>query len=492
MDHRRKRRRSKARSRTKYLWWLPVFATAAIAALLILTMERSGVPPRALAPYVERRSSGHNPLIVIVGERAGKALTVLDRGERQPGIRKPMRIGAQPTPTERTATEHINSRVVPVASGDQARKAIAQVRPGDVITFMPGTYRFDGSNIEIGRAGTNTEPITVRAADPGTVFLEFNMTEGFLVTAPYWTFENLTIRGVCKDHSSCEHAFHVTDNAMYFTARNNTIVDFNSHFKINGSNGHIPDYGLIDGNTLTNATVRKTGNPVTPIDLVAASHWTFRQNLISDFIKGEGDQISYGAFAKGGGSDNKFEQNMVLCEHVLQGVPGQRVGLSLGGGGTGKEYCRDKRCITEQEGSVIQANLIASCSDDGIYLNRAATTKVYYNTLIDTGGIVVRFPETSADVEGNLVDGAIRSRNEGLLRATDNLDTATTWLYLGRHPVRDLYVAPTDMGFAWNGSPPRRRVTGPVPLDLCGKPRPSLTTYGAFEDFSACLPESQK
>lgn len=473
--------------------WLLGLLTISAAALVIIGLERIGVPPRALAPYVERRSSGHNPLIVGAGEQAAKALMVLDRGERQPAGRHPMRIGAQPVAPEPTPAERASGHVVLVASNGEALKAIGQASPGDVITFMPGTYRFDGPNIEISRPGTKTEPITVRAAIPGTVSLEFNMEEGFHVTAPYWRFENLKIRGVCADHSSCEHAFHVTANAMYFAALNNTIVDFNSHFKINGSNGAIPDYGVIDGNTVTNTTVRKTGNPVTLIDLVAASHWTIRRNIISDFMKGEGDNISYGAFVKGGGSDNKFEQNIVLCEDLLQGVPGQRVGLSLGGGGTGKEYCRDKRCITEQEGSVIQANLIAYCSDDGIYLNRAATSKVYHNTLIDTGGIVVRFPETSADVEGNLVDAAIRSRNEGLLRVADNLDTSTSRLYLGSHPVRDLYVSPGNMGFAWKGSAPRRQVAGnAVPLDLCGNKRPSSAAYGAFEDFSACLRESQK
>jgi hypothetical protein len=492
MNIKKRRRRSAAHSHKRYLWWLLVSASVAAVGFVILALERIGVPPRALAPYVERRSSGHNPLIVSVGDHAAKALMVLDRGERQPGSRPPMRIGAQAAAIRRASIGGPGSQVVMVASSDQALAAVAQVRPGDVITLVPGSYRFNGSNIEVNRPGTQAEPITLRAEKPGTVTLEFNMEEGFHVTAPFWTFENLTIRGVCTDHSSCEHAFHVTDNAMHFGALNNTIVDFNSHFKINGSNGHIPDHGVIDGNTLTNNSVRQTGNPVTVIDLVAASDWAIRRNVISNFIKGEGDNISYGAFAKGGGSNNRFEQNIILCEQDLPGVPGQRVGLSLGGGGTGKEYCRDKRCITEQEGSVIQANLIAYCSDDGIYLNRAATSKVYHNTLIDTGGIVVRFPETSADVEGNLVDGAIRTRNEGLLRATDNLDTATSRLYIGSHPVRDLYAKPGDMGFAWNGNPPRRRAGNSVPLDLCGTQRPSAPTYGAFEDFSACLQGAPK
>jgi hypothetical protein len=99
----------------------------------------------------------------------------------------------------------------------------------------------------------------------------------------------------------------------------------------------MPDNGVIESNTLGNTSIRRTGNPVTLIDLVAASHWAIRGNVISDFINGQGNQISYGAFAKGGGSANRFERNVVLCENILKGTSGQRVGLSLGGGGTGPE-----------------------------------------------------------------------------------------------------------------------------------------------------------
>lgn len=357
---------------------------------------------------------------------------------------------------------------------------------GDVITLLPGRYRFSGKYIAVDQPGTRSGGITVSAGRPGTVFLEFDMLEGFLVTAPYWTFENLNIRGVCSDHSNCEHAFHVVAGAAHFSARNNDIADFNAHFKINGAGKAMPDDGLIEGNRLTNIRVRRTANPVTPIDLVAASRWVVRRNLISDFVKGEGDRISYGAFAKGAGAANRFEQNIVLCEHRLRESPGQRIGLSLGGGGTAREVCRDHRCITEQDGGVIQSNLIASCSDDGIYVNRAATSKILHNTLLDTGGIVVRFPEGSADVEGNLVDGNIRSRDGGVLRAADNIETSMTELYLGRHPVRNLYVNASQLNLAWSDEALRRRAAIPGLPDLCGAHRPSSPTYGAFEDFSAC------
>ncbi|MEO7030986.1 MAG: right-handed parallel beta-helix repeat-containing protein, partial [Herbaspirillum sp.] len=188
------------------------------------------------------------------------------------------------------------------------------------------------------------------------------------------------------------------------------------------------------------------------------------------------------------GTANRFQQNVVICEDRLKGATGQRVGLSLGGGGTGPAYCRDHRCITEQDGGVIEANLIMSCSDDGIYINRSAGSKIFHNTVIDTGGVVVRFPESSADVEGNLVDASIRTRDQGILRSVDNMETSLTQTYLGWHPVRNLYVGATAFDFNWSRTAPKRTRTSHVPLDLCQREaRPGMPAYGAFEKFSGCV-----
>src|SRR5207237_3397883 len=113
--------------------------------------------------------------------------------------------------------------------------------------------------------------ITVRSEQPFTAVLELGTVEGFLVTAPYWTFEDLTIRGICSVDGACEHAFHVVGDAVGFAARGNRIRDFNAHIKVNGVQGHMPDDGLIEGNHLSNARARNTDQPVTAIDLVAAS-----------------------------------------------------------------------------------------------------------------------------------------------------------------------------------------------------------------------------
>ena len=294
-------------------WSLVAVSVVLVAlAALVVAIERVNVLPRRLAAYIEHRASGHRTAIERAGRIAARALLAVDRGRRDVAY-------LLPVPSMRTAAgveEHLapRARVVLVTTASQAREAIENAEPGDAITFLPGTYPFDGSYIAVLRPGTPLAPIVVRAAGPGSAKLEFNLIEGFLVSAPYWSFENLDIRGICRAHADCEHAFHVAGGGEHFTARHNTIVDFNAHFKINGNGTTYPDWGVIEDNVITNTAVRDTGNPVTPIDLVAASHWRIRGNRISDFVKGQSDRISYGAFAKGAGSDNRFERNVVVCE----------------------------------------------------------------------------------------------------------------------------------------------------------------------------------
>lgn len=487
---------TRRRRPTRCCWWCRVVVgilalsfVAAIGAAYLL--EKIGVPPRILAPYVAKRTSGHNPTIVSFGSWLAYAMMIQDRGNDViprplPEALNRFRIGAQaanvPGPSHNPG-----GRVVDVASVPAALAAIAAAEPGDLITFAPGTYHFDASYIRVARPGRPESPIRVRAERLGAVRLEFAMAEGFLVVAPYWIFEDLHIVGSCKAHSDCEHAFHVVGNGHHFVSRNNTIIDFNSPFKINGQDGAIPDHGLLEFNTLTNTSVRQTANPVDVIDIVAASHWIVRKNFISDFFKGDGNRTSYGGFAKGGGSDNLFENNIVLCEDKLRNPGAITVGLSLGGGGTGAPYCRDKKCVTEQEGSTIRGNLIASCSNEGIYINKAAMSKVSHNTIIDTAGVSVRFPSSGADVEGNLVDGRIYVRDDAILRATDNMETSNVRLYLGSHPVRNFFDVTRDTSFTVV-LPRRSGAKANVPVaDLCGTVASGPHAYGAFDRFADCL-----
>ncbi len=466
-----------------------VLKAAALLALLgagaagatVWYLQGEGVAPRALAPYIEQRSAGHNGLITGTGRWLGGTLRTLDRGDED-GFELPaLAVGARAEPSRDPAIGNVKL----VGSVEEARREFARAVSGDAITFAPGTYRIRSPLVAI-RPGVAGVPIVVRAERPGTVVLEVDSREGIVVSGPHWTFENLEIRGACRHQADCDHAFHVVGQAKGFVSRNNHIADFNAHFKINGNNHGFPDRGLIESTTLTNGSARRTSNPVTPIDLVAANDWVIRNNLITDFVKDGGDRISYGAFAKGAGARTAFERNVVVCEHRLRGLPGQRVGLSFGGGGTGKAFCRDGRCITEHEQGVMRANLIAACSDAGIYVNSGARSTIADNTVLDTAGVQVRYPESSADLDGNLIDGAVVARNGGNVRMADNRSSSIAALYAGMHAQRALYVAPERFDLRWDGEPPRRKLDQPS-VDLCGARRAGTATYGAFEDFGACL-----
>jgi hypothetical protein len=458
---------------------LLVLGGAGLVAAAV-AVDHLGLAPRTLAPYIEKRSSGHNPTIVGLGRFASATLIQLDRGAGASAgpADLALTLGAQSRPAG-----HGKPAGILVASPDELRAAIGKAQPGDVITLLPGSYRFDGRAIDANRPGSETAPITVRAVQPGSVKIEFAQVEGFRVSAPWWRFENLAIRGACGNDSDCEHAFHVVGTGRHFASVNNDIADFNAHFKINGVGADFPDDGLIESNTLYNTRPRNTGNPVVPIDLVAASRWTVRANVIKDFIKLEGNRVSYGAFFKGAGSANVFERNLVWCEDKLRGQPGQRVGLSLGGGGTGAQYCRDSKCIVEQQGGSIRANLIAACNDVGIYLNSAADSRIEDNTLVDTTGIDVRFPTSSTQLDGNLVDGPIRSRDGGLLHLGDNRTEPLWQSYLGYHPVRALFRASEEGDFGWRGEAPQR-AGARKGKDLCGGG--AVDAYGAFDSFGRC------
>lgn len=459
---------------------VPLVLVAAGAAASLHYLQSEGVTPRALAPYVLKRTSGHNSLIEGTGRFVAATLLRLDRGELVPYVPPALRLGAQP---EGLPAPKGNERLV--ASSEEAWRAIGNAAAGDVITLLPGEYQLRRTVYARGPASAHA-PIVVRAARTGTVRIDVTAREAFAVMAPYWRFENLTMRGACTSHSSCEHAFHVSGDARHFVARNNTLHDFNAHFKINGARGTFPDNGLIEANTLGNSAPRRTRFPVTPLDLVAANGWTIRGNLIHDFIKAEGDRISYGAFAKGAAEGTVFERNVVLCEAALAGQPGQRIGLSFGGGGTGKRYCRDGRCITEHDRGTMRANLIVGCSDAGMYLNSAANTQILDNTVLDTAGVQVRFPTSGATLEGNLIDGPLRTDEGGVLRAGDNLHTPVWQLYLGRHPQRALFFNVARLDLRWKDGMPVR-ATPSSAFDLC-KAEPGMrAAFGAFDNFRECL-----
>jgi hypothetical protein len=208
-------------------------------------------------------------------------------------------------------------------------------------------------------------------------------------------------------------------------------------------------------------------------DLVGADNWTVRRSVFADSAKQGGDGTSYIGFFKGAGRSGIFEQNLVLCRWRHRG--GARVGLSLGGGGTGPEFCRDKRCSSEHIAGTIRNNIIAGCSDAGIYLNKAADARIHNNLLYRTRGIDARFAETTATIVNNIIDGRILKR-DGAEAVTDN-NLISGFKAVGLMSVAEGALDdPANGSFAFN-APSHARAAGTsikqVGDDLCGRPRKS-------------------
>jgi hypothetical protein len=358
--------------------------------------------------------------------------------------------------------------IVPVSTAPQLIAAIDAAAPGHVITLASGTYDI-GQNLNCDVAGTANAPIVVRAATPLGALIRFDAVEGFKVSARHWVFENLDIRGVCADDSDCEHAFHVFGDADFLRIRGSRVRDFNAQIKSNITGGQFPDDVVIEGNEFADTAARQTGNPVTKIDVVGGRRWIVRANFIHDFEKGEEDFISYAAFLKGNSRDGLFERNLVICERDHAG--GTRVGLSLGGGGSGPDsICEDGACIPEHQRGTIRNNVIVGCPEDvGIYLNSAAATRILDNTLIATTGIDVRWPASSAELRNNLVSGMIRNRDGGTSTQSANLTGITLAQYQQwfADPLAPDLALLDGSAFVDLAQP-----LAAVPDDYCGRLRP--------------------
>jgi hypothetical protein len=313
-----------------------------------------------------------------------------------------------------------SAKAVVVETVTDLRAAVRAAEPGTVIEIHPGSYDFSGGKIEIDRPGLPDRPIVLRAPTLASVRLRFSLLEGFHVLAPYWVFENLVIEGTCEDDSRCEHAFHVVGDAVGVVIQNNWIADFNAAIKVNGKGGRYPDAGTIRHNAFVNSRPRDTDRPVALLDLVSVSRWRIQKNLIADFAKAGGNYTSYGAFFKGAGEDNIFEQNLVRCEGRHSGL--DRIGFSFGDGGTGRRFCRDGSCEVEHRRGIARNNVIMNCPNRaGIYLNKSAETLIHNNALIATAGVELRGAGTDAVIVNNIVDGGLKVLDGAAVTAASNI-----------------------------------------------------------------------
>jgi MYXO-CTERM domain-containing protein len=186
---------------------------------------------------------------------------------------------------------------------------------------------------------------------------------------------------------------------------------------------------------------------------------------------------------KGGGKNGLFERNLVLCTKD-ETSGGTRIGLSLGGGGTDPQFCAPAfdssvPCAPEMTGSTIRNNIIANCSDVGIYLNQAKDTKVLYNTLIATSGVDFRFATSSGEADGNILASAIRTRDGATMTLKTNLTG------LAPTDFAAMFVAPLTGDLRKNGDLSsligKGTARADVTDDYCARSRAGAYDLGALQ-----------
>ncbi|MDR2113131.1 MAG: hypothetical protein LBQ62_08550 [Candidatus Accumulibacter sp.] len=428
-----------------------------------------GRTPNELLRYAKKRLSGHTRLELA-------ALPVLDAVERRyarpvEGVLDTLGKGQREVPGDIALPADIH-----VGSAEELAQAMRAARPGQTIEILPGRYEIR-KRLDTGTAGGAGSPITVRAARTGeVVLLARDVSATIKVSKPYWIFENLDFEGACQEDRYCDHAFHVVGEARHTIIRNNRMLDFNAHVKVNGEGGAWPDEGLLQFNTLLGRRPRDTLLSVTFFDLVGANGWRVEDNLIARFVKSDGNRVSYGMFMKGNSRGGVIERNLIICTPEAISRPGVRVGISLGGGGTVEALCRDGDCRFEHRSARVANNIVAHCNDSGIDVFKSSSILIAHNTLINTSGIDVRGAESSARIAGNLLEGSIRSRHGALIRQERN--------EIG--DLRGLFLDADALSLSWSGT--RNPVEGiaEVTTDFCGQARGLAGFLGASSSSGGC------
>jgi parallel beta-helix repeat protein len=372
------------------------------------------------------------------------------------------------------------ARTVHVAGTQALAQAIAAARAGDDIVLDDGVYDVP-HRILASAAGTAAAPITVRAVHRFKAEIRSSGVIAFQVEGPHWMFRDLYVHGVCADDTTCEHAFHVVGAAKDFRLIGNKLADFNAHLKVNADTARVlPDDGLVEGNEVFDTHSRATTNPVAPINIDNAAGWVVRGNLIYDFGKAQGSGVSYGAFVKGGAASPVMERNLVICSRFHAPV-GEMVGLSFGAGNMDPKLCvphwgDGAACDPEVTGGIMRNNIVVSCSDDGIYLNKSRDTQLLFNTLVGTNGIEFRYEGSTGVVRGNLMDSTARGRDGGHFADGGNLSGVAGLADRYRNArTGDLRLRFTPPGVARGGADAQ------VPADFCGRPRAAPLDMGALQ-----------
>lgn len=292
--------------------------------------------------------------------------------------------------------ESFTGNVISVTDTATLKQAFLDVKAGQTVYLAGGVYELN-KPLSTALDGTESNPITLTASPHSKIIV--NSDVGLKIKHSHWLIRGVRFFGECEFHSLCEHAIQLVGGVSNVKIAHSSFVDFNAHIKSNGIQANqdapreFPQNIIITNNHFTNNSIRNTGNPVTPIDIVGGESIQILNNFIADFAKSGGNKTTYGAFLKGGGSNGVIKGNVVACVDKLpvKQIEDIRIGLSLGGGTTGVGVCQSSDCNYEHERGVIEDNTIINCVyDPAIFINKVSHSTVKNNKLLNSHIIQVK------------------------------------------------------------------------------------------------------
>ncbi|MGQ3004503.1 MAG: hypothetical protein ACT6Q6_19520, partial [Hydrogenophaga sp.] len=170
---------------------------------------------------------------------------------------------------------------------------------------------------------------------------------------------------------------------------------------------------------------------------------------------------------------------LVICSPTDVSRPGERVGISFGGGGTQPAaVCRSDGCATfEHRHGLAANNIVAHCNDAGLDINRASDIVLAHNTLINTAGVSARRAPTQARLLSNLFEGNISERDGAALGLEWNTQA----------PMAQVFVNPDALLLQWFEPPETIPSRTFVTNDFRGLARRDATLPGALAAAATLL-----
>jgi len=443
----------------------------------------------------------------VSGEASESNSTDSDLGDSQVG-------GATPTLyTPDNGPVHGSGNVIRVNSEAQIKAAIANAQPGHEITLAPGTYNFDVdytfSELHVTADGEEDARIFFRAEQPGTVTLNLRDVTNFNIKGKFWIFENLKL--ICANNenvSACNHAFHIYGDADDFILRNNEVIDFSSHVKLNGSHvgdqgpeRSFPDRAMFINNIFRNTMYRPQNNGQNVLNIDGGQDHIVRGNILADFAPAF-DKASTGIYFKASAKGALIESNIVICKKSRQELHGTVQGIFLGDGMMTNEMCDGDEdqdgagdCLENGQSQelLVRNNIMMNCSglasSAGIFTDNDRHSKIYNNTVVNTAAnkkavFHKGHPDFDTYYRNNLLeDGFDLSYMRRPLNEVDNLLPTA-------QEIGTIFASPLSGDLTLVGSSSfLDQVLTPteVQYDFCGYPRGAQSDLGAIE-YSTQIP----